>query len=181
MTDGKGVTVNFSNCVFIMTTNLGNADTLKTRSGFGAANMLEDTQQNDKIAVFKKAMDKYFPTEFINRLDGICLFNTLDRKAFKDIIDLQMKSLAKITHDNHPNYTLDTDLDDTTINWILDKSESKRFGAREVQRVIRKEIVIKMADFFITNAQKNTTIHDIISIRYDDKTDGIIFDINTKE
>jgi DNA replication protein DnaC len=180
MTDGKGKTVDFTNCIFIMTTNLGNADTLHTRSGFGNISPAADTAERD--GMFRKSLSKYFLVEFINRLDGIYIFNALDRQSLKDIIHLQLKDLANLIMVNHPQYELNINLDEHTIDWLLDQSDSQQFGARELQRVIRNQIVIKIANIFISNGSHDETDKsDIITMEYDDNVQCITFSVNKKE
>jgi ATP-dependent Clp protease ATP-binding subunit ClpB len=95
LTDGKGRTVNFTNTILLLTSNLGSA----SLSG------KESQEEKEKIAL--DAIRGFFKPEFINRLDGIMVYNSLNEKIMKDIVALQLKETAKRfeNRDYHISFT----------------------------------------------------------------------------
>lgn len=149
MTDGRGINVDFSDCVIIMTSNLGNSEQLKSKAGFGCEDVV--TRSQERASITKKAYEKYFLPEFLGRLDAIITFNSLNSEDIKKIIGLQIHKLADTVRKNHSRYDFDEDLSDDVVEWILERSESDRYGARQVQKTIKSNIMLELADYLITN------------------------------
>ncbi|KKL93135.1 hypothetical protein LCGC14_1877710, partial [marine sediment metagenome] len=94
LTDSMGRKIDFKNTIIIMTSNLG-ADLIRksTEVGFGAQdNLLDYKTIQNKI---QGAVKKHFKPEFLNRLDNCVIFKTLDKKALKDVVDLEFKKLQE--------------------------------------------------------------------------------------
>ena len=127
LTDRTGKSVNFSNVILIMTSNVGAADQEKALIGFGREN------QNDAQEVEVK---KLFTPEFRNRLDLIVNFKKLDKEStfkvvdkFKDELNKQLKKKKVIVK-----------FSEECVSWIVDKGYSKTMGARPISRVIDKYV-----------------------------------------
>lgn len=194
MTDGRGITVDFSGCVIIMTSNLGNSEQLKTKAGFGADDPLSTVKE--RSAITKKAYEKYFLPEFIGRLDAIITFNVLNREDIKKIIGLQIHKLAETVRKNHPKYDFDENLPEDLLEWLLKRSDSDRYGARQVQKTIKHDVMLRLADYLIDHDgdsapspsqtasgkrkkrmqqhQSEVVRDDILTLALNDEKDGVI-------
>jgi ATP-dependent Clp protease ATP-binding subunit ClpB len=129
LTDGKGRTVNFTNTILLLTSNLGSA----SLSG------KESQEEKEKIAL--DAIRGFFKPEFINRLDGIMVYNSLNEKIMKDIVALQLKETAKRfeNRDYHISFT------EELGKHLLDVGFDDMYGARPLKRIINELIVDEVA------------------------------------
>jgi len=136
LTDNQGRKADFKNAAILMTSNCGVAEATaiskKPTLGFGTSSTVTSTM--DKTIM--DAVEKKFPPEFRNRLTQTVLFNQVDESMGKRIIDREMKKLnAKLV-----SKKLNITLEDTAIDEILKKGISIEFGAREIKRIIDKNI-----------------------------------------
>jgi ATP-dependent Clp protease ATP-binding subunit ClpA len=136
LTDNQGRKADFKNAAILMTSNCGVAEATaiskKPTLGFGTSSTVTSTM--DKTIM--DAVEKKFPPEFRNRLTQTVLFNQVDESMGKLIIDREMKKLnAKLV-----SKKLNITLEDTAIDEILKKGISIEFGAREIKRIIDKNI-----------------------------------------
>lgn len=176
MTDNTGEVVDFTNTIIIMTSNLGTEAMFKRHTGFGEQS--DRTYEAELKSAVDNAINKYFTPELQNRIDAKILFHPLSRDSMKSIIGLQLKKVSARLRTSH-KMKFDTDLDDSTISWILDLSESRQFGARKLSRVIRKQIVEPMADWLIAH-KKAFTSNDILHMTYDGDTKRPVFSVTKK-
>lgn len=152
MTDGRGMVADFSNTVIIMTSNLGNNENIKGHAGFGVGGELGIAARNhERQKVTKKAYEKYFLPEFLGRIDAIIQFNQLDKNDMRQIIDIQMKNLSAIISENHPGYSLQDKMDVSVSDYLIDQSNTERYGARQLKKTIKFSIMLPLADYFIDN------------------------------
>ncbi len=136
LTDGQGRTVDFTNTVLIMTSNLG-AEHLVN---------LEDGQDVEAArAQVMNAVRAAFRPEFLNRLDEILLFRRLGREQMTGIVDIQLGYLHQLLAVR--NITLDVDL--AAKKWIADKGYDPAYGARPLKRVIQTELQNKLAELIL--------------------------------
>ena len=136
LTDGQGRTVDFSNTVLIMTSNLG-AEHLVA---------LEDKQ--DVEAARGKVMDavrRAFRPEFLNRLDEILLFRRLGRAQMAGIVDIQLGYLRKLLAGRH----ITLELEDKAKGWLADKGYDPVYGARPLKRVIQSNLQNHLAEMIL--------------------------------
>jgi len=130
LTDGQGRTVDFSNVVIIMTSNLG------------AEHLLKDLKHGDAVvppATKQKVLAEVksqFRPEFLNRLDDIIIFNPLSKAELQKIVLLQLSNLAKRLVDR--NITLE--LTESGLNAILNESYNPVYGARPIRRYLEKNV-----------------------------------------
>lgn len=145
LTDGSGKTTDFSHCVFILTGNLGTreAESRKT-SGFG------DSNETDAKRAYEKAMKEFFRPEFINRLDGICFFNSLSRDDYTRIMQIKLHDIGDIIKNNYGR-NVDFRLTQPAIDDILKKAKSLNHGAREIEQVLKKNVVLPMAEKILSS------------------------------
>lgn len=144
LTDGSGKTTDFSHCVFIMTGNLGTKEAEKKAVGFGELNEV------DEKSAYAKATKDFFRPEFLNRLDGICYFNKLRRKDYIQIMQLKLNDISSIISKNYGK-TVDFIMTPTAIDDILRKAKSLNHGAREIEQVLKKNVVLPMAEKILSS------------------------------
>ncbi len=142
LTDSQGRTVNFTNSIIIMTSNLGtelirekltdleNAEESRRRS------MLMDLQ--DRML---KVLQGTFRPEFLNRVDEIILFNPLTRKEVRSIVEVQLNALKQRLQENG----LALDISTNALEWLADKGYDIDFGARPLKRVIQRNLADPLA------------------------------------
>ena len=129
ITDAHGRTVNFENTVIVMTTNAG-SNTKVGSVGFGRT---ANEQGKDRAL---KALNEFLRPEFINRVDEIVYFNQLTEDNFKGIAVLMLKELAGALADKGITFSWD----DSLLDYLVQKSYSAAYGARNLRRLIQKEL-----------------------------------------
>ncbi len=142
LTDGQGRTVDFSNTLIIMTSNLG-SDVL--------ANQPEG---EDSTAVREQVMEVVrasFRPEFLNRLDEVLLFHRLERSHMNAIVGIQFARLESLLQDRE----IKAELDEAAIEWLADKGYDPVYGARPLKRVIQRELQNPLASMILEGA-----VHD---------------------
>ncbi|HEY8190395.1 MAG TPA: AAA family ATPase, partial [Micavibrio sp.] len=136
LTDGQGRTVDFSNTLLIMTSNLGAEYLINQEEG-------SDVEQvRDKVMGAVRAA---FRPEFLNRLDEILLFRRLGRAQMGGIVDIQLGSLRKLLADRR----IALELDDKARRWLADKGYDPAFGARPLKRVIQTYLQNELAGMIL--------------------------------
>ena len=134
ITDAHGRTVNFENTVIIMTTNAGS----DRKDGAVGFNRSMNELGKEKAM---KALNDFLRPEFINRVDEIVYFNQLTEEDFKNIADLMLSELSAAMAER----SLELIYDDSLIDYLTKKSYSVAYGARNLRRLIQKEVEDKIA------------------------------------
>lgn len=138
LTDSQGRTVSFKDTIIIMTSNAGQG--IKEASvGFAAENSHQEQ--------FKNSLSQYFKPEFLNRLDDIVEFNTLDKKDLIKIVDLMLAN----TNDMVKDQGLHIDVTPEAKELLVEKGYDPSMGARPLRRTIQEEIEDKVADYKLDN------------------------------
>jgi ATP-dependent Clp protease ATP-binding subunit ClpC len=137
LTDGQGKTVSFKNAIIIMTSNVGSKEVKQRGGGVG---FVTNKHSFDK-SILDKELKKKFSPEFLNRIDEIVYFNSLEKDDIKKIIDIELSSLTKKLSESD----IIIELDDTAKEFILKKGFSEEFGARELRRTIQKYILDELS------------------------------------
>ncbi len=143
LTDSQGRTVNFENTVIIMTTN-ATAGTMNT-TGF---NKTEDELQSEKAV---KALLTFLRPEFINRVDEIITFNSLEGEIVERISNIMLSDLK----DALSLRDITFEFDEKTIEYVSKNGFDKKFGARSLKRFIQKEVEDKIATILVENFKSN--------------------------
>jgi len=133
LTGSNGKEADARNCVLILTTNLGAADSEKNSIGFGTD--FEDNSYEDK------ALKKFFSPEFRNRLDGVITFAKLGKEIMLKIVGKFLLELKVMVADKG----VAIKVTDETLDYLVDKGFDPKMGARPLQRVIDKEIKMPLA------------------------------------
>ena len=138
ITDAQGRTVNFENTIIIMTTNAGS----ERRDGAVGFNRTLAEQGREKAM---KALRDFLRPEFINRVDEIVCFNRLSEENVTAIARLMLDELK----DSMAEKNIELRYDDSVIDYLVKKSYSVTYGARNLRRVIQKDIEDKIAEEMI--------------------------------
>lgn len=169
LTDGLGRKVDFKNTLIIMTSNIG-VRQLKDFGegvGFATASRIQNAEENNK-AVIEKALKRTFSPEFLNRIDDIVIFNTLEKEHIFQIIDILMKGVLKRLATL--GFTLE--LTEEAKNFIADKGYDQQFGARPLHRALQKYLEDPLAEEILNMHIKNG---DILIADFDKEEQKIKF------
>ena len=146
ITDSHGRKVNFENTVIVMTSNAG-SERKEGTVGFGHTM----NEQNRDRAM--KALSEFLRPEFLNRVDEVICFNRLDEKNFAGIAHIMLDELQKSLEDKGLHFTWDEDVED----YLVKKSYSATYGARNLRRTIQKELEDVMAAQIIDSYEHPVT------------------------
>ena len=156
LTDSLGRKIDFSNTIIIMTSNIG-ARKLKdfgTGVGFGTSAQKEQESSNAR-SVIENALKKAFAPEFLNRVDDVVVFNTLEREDINKIIDIELSMLLERIAEL--GYLLK--LSKKAKSFIAEKGFDKQYGARPLKRAIQKYVEDAIAEEIIkSNIQEGDVI-----------------------
>jgi len=136
LTDGRGRTVRFNHATVIMTSNLGTEVFTKSKVGFQP----KDKMTDEKAQIMKE-IRQYFTPEFLNRIDEIVVFNPLSLEDVLRIVDLEMEELVR----KLANEGKELRLSDGAREHLARAGYSYEYGARNLARVIRREVAEPMA------------------------------------
>ena len=151
ITDSQGRTVDFKNTVIILTSNLGSdiiLNDLEQRRAQGSNELSEDAKHQIDLLLKSK-----FRPEFLNRVDEVICFNRLDEKNFAGIAHIMLDELQKSLEDKGLHFTWDEDVED----YLVKKSYSATYGARNLRRTIQKELEDVMAAQIIDSYEHPVT------------------------
>jgi ATP-dependent Clp protease ATP-binding subunit ClpC len=153
LTDGLGRRVDFKNTLIIMTSNVGARKLKDFGQGVGFATQSRENEADESAkAVIQGALKRTFSPEFLNRIDDVVVFNSLDKEEIFKIIDITLKSLFGRVHEL--GYQLE--LDEKAKNFIAEKGYDPQFGARPLNRAIQKYLEDPLAEFILNNQDKVT-------------------------
>ncbi len=168
LTDSLGRKIDFKNTIIIMTSNIG-ARQLKdfgTGVGFGTQARKENEDEASK-GVIEAALKKAFAPEFLNRIDDVIMFNSLQKSDIHKIIDIELANLFGRV--NGLGFTIN--ITDAAKDYIVDKGYDINYGARPLKRAIQKYLEDPMAEEII---KSGLTEGDEIEVDYDKEKDEII-------
>lgn len=175
LTDGMGRKVDFKNTLIIMTSNIG-ARQLKDFGdgvGFATANRMENADENNK-AVIEKALKRTFSPEFLNRIDDVVVFNSLNKENIFAIIDILMQGVMK----RLANLGFTMELTEKAKEFIADKGYDSQFGARPLHRAIQKYLEDPLAEEILNMNIKNG---DVMIAELDEAAEKIKFSLKPEE
>ena len=134
VTDAHGRKVNFENTVIVMTSNAGSGKAAGA-VGFGRS---ADDQDKERVM---KALQEFLRPEFINRVDAVITFNRLSKENFKEIAKIMLEELKAALEEKGYHFTYD----DALVDYLVKKSYSAAYGARNLRRCIQKDVEDPMA------------------------------------
>ena len=143
LTDSRGRLINFRNTIIIMTSNIGaNDDETPAKNA-----------QDEQIKELKKLLlNNQLKPEFVNRIDEVIKFNSLDKKVIEQIVLLEINKL-KLRLFTNQNITIN--VDDEVISFIAKNAYDEAFGARPIRRYIQNNLESKLASLIIDNKIKS--------------------------
>ncbi|MEJ7643257.1 MAG: ATP-dependent Clp protease ATP-binding subunit [Chryseolinea sp.] len=167
LTDGLGRRVDFRNTIIIMTSNIGVRDLKDFGSGIGFASAAkrENDEEHMKTTI-QNALKRAFSPEFLNRLDDLIVFNTLQREHIHKIIDL---TLAKL-FDRIIQLGYHVELTDKAKDFLAEKGYDSQFGARPLNRAIQKYLEDPVAEEILKGEVEEG---GTIMAEYDGKSDTL--------
>ena len=144
LTDSTGDKVNFKNTIIIMTSNVGT----RQLSEFGTGIGFKDQSDGDEAAeqVIRKALNKRFAPEFLNRIDKIVTFNQLKKQDIRKITDLELSKLDKRLE----NLNIRVQYSDEARDFVAEKGFDPKLGARPLKRAIAQNIEEMITDGIIS-------------------------------
>ncbi len=173
LTDGLGRKVNFKNTLIIMTSNIGVRQLKDFGQGVGFATKarVESEDANAK-GVIQNALKRTFSPEFLNRIDDVVIFNSLDQENIFKIIDIALKDLHKRMADLGFSLTLT----DEAKSFVAKKGYDPKYGARPLHRAIQKYLEDPLAEYILTaNAAEGSIFKvDLISSKEEEKPEIIV-------
>ncbi len=159
ITDSLGRRIDFKNTIIIMTSNIGTRQLKDFGHGVGFNTAARESAKNrHSQSVIENALKRTFAPEFLNRIDDIVIFDSLNRDHIHKIIDIELRSLYKRVKDL--GYSIE--LTDKAKDFIVDKGWDAQFGARPLKRAIQKYIEDPLAEEIIksTVAEKDHIVMD---------------------
>ena len=139
--DAQGRTVNFENTVIAMTSNAGSGDKVG-QTGFGGT--ISDMSREKTM----RALNGFLRPEFLARVDEIVVFDPLGEETLTDIAQLMLSEYVKPMQQKGIEFTWDKEL----LSLIVKKAQGGKFGARDIRRVIRKEVEDRIAEIIVEQA-----------------------------
>jgi ATP-dependent Clp protease ATP-binding subunit ClpC len=163
LTDSFGRKVNFTNCLVIMTSNIGAKRVSEFGGGVGFSTSSSEVQKYEvRKTMIQKALKQHFNPEFLNRIDDIILFNALNEETLKKIIDLEIGRLSNRLKDK--GYKVN--FDKTVTNRVFELNSQEEYGARPVKRIIQN----LCEDFLSEEILKGNIVEGkLINLKYKDE------------
>ena len=175
LTDGLGRKVDFKNTIIIMTSNIGTRQLKDFGTGVGFNTAAREAEKAAlERSVIDKEMKKKFAPEFLNRIDDVIFFNSLQRDDIHKIIEIELKGLFKRVRE----MGFGIDIDEKAKDFILRKGWDEQYGARPLKRAIQHYIEDDLADEIIkADILPGDTIHITALEGSDTQTEGLTFNI----
>jgi ATP-dependent Clp protease ATP-binding subunit ClpC len=167
LTDGLGRKVDFKNTLIIMTSNIGVRQLKDFGQGVGFQTQArQEAVEDNSKAVIQNALKKTFSPEFLNRIDDVVIFNSLEKEQIFEIIDIALKDLYKRLTNMGFTLTLSTE----AKNFVAEKGYDPQFGARPLNRAIQKHIEDPLAEFILN---ENPVEGAILEAVLNEEKDGL--------
>jgi ATP-dependent Clp protease ATP-binding subunit ClpC len=168
LTDGKGRVVDFTNTLIIATSNIG-ADIIARRLRHESG---EPTDPTDATKVREELMETlrlHFRPEFINRLDEIIVFHSLNRDQIRQIVGLHLERVRRTAHAQG----VELEIDESLVEYIAREGYRPEFGARELRRLIRTTLETALAQALLS---KKIHEGDRVRARWDEAAQKLMLE-----
>ncbi|KAH8112062.1 P-loop containing nucleoside triphosphate hydrolase protein [Phellopilus nigrolimitatus] len=162
VTDSQGRKVDFKNTIICLTSNLG-SDILAHSTSTAGDDGLVTAEARDLVL---ERTSEYFPPELLNRLDSIMVFNKLSFASNLKIVDLRLNDVAARVRDRR----ITLDVDEAAKSWLVKKGYSNVYGAREIARVVRTEVLFPLAQKLLNGTIRNG---DTVEVRVTGEGDNL--------
>ena len=144
LTDNKGVTVNFTNTIIIMTSNIG-SHLIQQKISETGGTFDEGTYAELQTTLYNE-LKKAIRPEFLNRIDDTIVFHSLSREHIHKIVDIQLQRVDKMLAKNHITLSVPESVKD----WLAERGYDPQYGARPLKRLIQTEMVNKLASLLLS-------------------------------
>jgi len=145
LTDGNGRLIDFRNTVIIMTSNVGSRQLKDFGRGVGFSTGMEWDDKEHSRSVIQKALNKTFSPEFLNRIDEIVTFDTLDTQALRTITDLEVDKLIQ----RLATIGIEVTVDEQARDYISRKGYDPQYGARPLKRAVQTYLEDELSEILI--------------------------------
>ena len=174
LTDSLGRKVDFQNTIIIMTSNIGARQVKDFGSGLGFETASQKAQSSEiEKGVIQKELKKTFSPEFLNRIDDIVIFNALEPKDIRLIVDIELVKLIERVQ----KLSYEISITDSAKDFIAEKGYDSKFGARPLNRAIQKHVEDLIAENVVNNTLKE---QDQIIIDKNEKEDALKLEVTRK-
>jgi len=171
LTDSSGRKINFKNTIIIMTSNIGARQLKDFGQGVGfSTSAKKEGAEEHSSGVIQNALKKAFAPEFLNRIDDVVIFNSLEKEDIHKIIDIELISLYGRIEELGYHINLSNEAKD----YIADKGYDSAYGARPLKRAIQKYLEDPLAEEII---QSKVVEGSTINVKLDDVTQELLFSI----
>ena len=171
LTDSLGRKVDFKNTIIIMTSNIGSRQLKDFGQGVGFGTQAKkDGKEEYSRSVIDNALKRSFAPEFLNRIDDVVIFNSLERTDIHKIIDVELKKVFKRIEDM--GFTIE--LTEKAHDFIAEKGWDEQYGARPLKRAIQRYVEDVLAEEII---RTKINVGEKIIIDYDDKKDDMVVNV----
>ena len=165
LTDAQGNTVSFENTIIIMTSNVGSTNS--NSIGFGTVSDLNRTK-------IMNSLKEAFRPEFLNRVDEIVVFDSLNDEQLQNIIELMLNDTQKVLDDRNIKMYVDKDAKE----YLLKNGTNIQYGARPLRRSVQKYIEDELSELILRSELKNG---QKVFISYSKKDDRLTFKVKDKD
>ena len=173
LTDGSGRRVDFRNTVIIMTSNIGTRDIKDFNQGIGFVKDDKPMEYEAMKTAVENAAKKLFNPEFLNRIDDIIVFRSLEKQHIYEIIDLRVRELFART----VSLGIDVVMDQSAKTFLVEQGFDSKFGARPLRRAIQRHVEDPMAEAILS---KGLRPGDAIVIRHRAEDPDLTFDVDQR-
>jgi ATP-dependent Clp protease ATP-binding subunit ClpB len=142
LTDTQGRTVDFTNTIILLTSNIG------------SELYFQDHDEESLAEAREKLLQSKFRPEFLNRIDSMIYFHPLYKEHMINILDIQMKSLQKRLSERDLSLELSTE----AREWLAENGYDPKFGARPLKRLMKQEILKPLSEYLLINNVKQGTV-----------------------
>ncbi|MBQ1819929.1 MAG: ATP-dependent Clp protease ATP-binding subunit, partial [Bacteroidales bacterium] len=168
LTDGMGRKVDFKNTIIIMTSNVGTRELKDFGTGMGFSTAA--TKAGERKAaqgILEKALKATFAPEFLNRVDDVIYFNSLDKEDIGKIIDIELKKVLQRVKD----LSVEISISDKAKDFLVENGWDANYGARPLKRTIQKYVEDVLAEEILN---MTLTSGDTVQLDYDDLKEEMI-------
>ena len=156
LTDSLGRKVDFKNTIIIMTSNIGSRQLKDFGQGVGFGTQAKkDSKGTDSRAIIENALKRQFAPEFLNRIDEVVIFESLNKESINQIIDIELKKVFERIRE----MGYEPELTEKARSFIVEKGWDEQYGARPLKRAIQKYVEDVLAEEIIkSNPEKGAKI-----------------------
>jgi ATP-dependent Clp protease ATP-binding subunit ClpC len=136
LTDAQGRTVDFTNTVIVMTSNLGSEAITRRGAGIGFGAGGTDAAEEARREQILRPLREHFRPEFLNRIDEVVVFRQLTAEQLRQITDLLLEKTRRLLHAQG----VTVDFTDGAVDWLAQRGYQPEYGARPLRRTIQREV-----------------------------------------